>query len=203
MLAHMIWSIFFLDARNQTLSMMTFQWHTLGQEVIKGRAVVSKPQSKGALQNPTKHLHWILQSKELWWDYVHIMKMVSLDPWEVHVNACWLVLCADTFQCFFHKTGLIISKSTSYPWELFHTTLSSYAYFLQLVSLAYVSHHSTQKSSAPYAWIPLAIFNLLFTLVNPCLMFIISKKATSLKEDWTFFLPIQLSLGIPSLVLGL
>jgi hypothetical protein len=35
------------------------------------------------------------------------------------------------------------------------------------------------------------------------LMFIISKKATSLKEDWTFFLPIQLSLGIPSLVLGL
>jgi len=61
----MIWNISFLDAKNQNLSMMTFQWHTLGQEVIKGGAVVSKPQSKGALQNQTKHLHWILQSKEL------------------------------------------------------------------------------------------------------------------------------------------
>jgi hypothetical protein len=30
------------------------------------------------------------------------------------------------------------------------------------------------------------------------LMFILSRRATSLREDWTFSLPIQLSLGISS-----
>ncbi len=166
--------------------------------------MISKPESKGALQNPAKPLHWILQSKELlmrlWAQNEDGISASLRSPCKCMLASalCWhipMFLPQDWFNYF--KISILVTIHT-YPWELFHTTLSGYAYFLEPVSLAYVSHFSAQKSSAPYAWIPLAIFNLPFTSHYIPVWCSFSPGELPHWEDWTFFLPIQLSLGIPS-----
>jgi hypothetical protein len=114
-LAHMIWSISFLDARNQALSMMTPSMADSGHRNLEREELwYQSPSPEGHCKSQQSLWIGSCRARRSWWDYEHRMKMGSLHPWEVHVNACWLLLCADTFQCFFHRTGLIISKSASW-----------------------------------------------------------------------------------------
>ncbi len=171
--------------------------------------MISKPQSRGALQNPAKPLHWILQSKELlmrlWAQNEDGISASLRSPCKCMLASalCWHIpmsLSQDWFNYF--KISILVTIHT-YPWELFHITLSGYAYFWEPVSLAYVSHCSAQKSSALYAWILLPYSTLSLPHYIPVRCSFSPGELPHWERTELFFSPSSWVWGYPHLVLGL